>query len=293
MLRIAVQIDALVEQGLADARLAVLGREGAPSFVCRPRIEAVGQETHEIGHRLGLEDDRVDARFDALRLLRPNRLAHRLSGDPLYVQAREIEVIACEVPRTGAISAARREAEAALAGSEEPAVAVGRRRRPRRCACDVEPRAGYFRGAAGRQRRFERRCARSEIDVCGRRGEAAGLAVLEWSERGNVFAVNRRDAGNLHGLVGQAFQRAAVAVVTCRRAAPPIDPDCRCDVEVFGSTAGRNAVVGKARMRFDRAVQRDRGIFGAGGSRLRQHDFAETEGFFAGDHQLAVFRTVT
>ncbi len=293
MLRIAVQVDALVEQGLPDARLAVLGREGAPSFVCRPRIEAVGQETHQIGHCLGLEDDRVDARFDALRLLRPNRLAHRLPGDPLHVQACEIEVIASEVSRTGAIRAARREAEAALAGSEKPAVAVGRRRRPRRRAGDVEPRAGHLRGAAGRQRRFERRGAGDEIDVCGRRGETASLAVLEWSERGHVLAVHRRDAGDLHGLVGQAFQRAAVGVVAGRRAAPPLDPDGRRDVEVLGSTAGRNAVVGKARMRFDRAVQRDRGIFGAGGFRLRQHDLAETEGFFAGDHQLAVFRTVT
>ena len=110
---------------------------------------------------------------------------------------------------------------------------------------------------------------------------------------GNVLAVHRRDAGDLHGLVGQALQRVAVAVVAGRRAAPPLDPDRRRDVEVLGSTTGRDPVVGEARMRFDRAVQRDRGILGAGGLRLRQHDLAETEGFVAGEHQLAVFRTVT
>ena len=170
-------------------------------------------------------------------------------------------------------------------------LAVGRGRGRR--ACDVKPCAGHLRGSAGFQRRFERGGTGGEIGVGRRRGEAGGLAVLERPRRGHVLAVHRGDAGNLDRLVGQALQRAAVGVVARCGAAPPFDPDRRRDVEVLGAPAGRDPVAGKARVRFDRAVQRDRGIFSAGGFHLREDDLAKTEGFFAGDHQLAVLRTVT
>ena len=48
-----------------------------------------------------------------------------------------------------------------------------------------------------------------------------------------MLAVHRRDAGDLHRLVGQPLQRVGAGIVAGRRAAPAADPDGRRDVEVL------------------------------------------------------------
>ena len=103
--RVAVQVQPFVEQLLAEARLAVLGREGAAPLVSRARVERVGQEPEQVGHRLRLEDHRIGRRLDGFGVLRTDRLADRLRRYARRVEFRQIEVIPGVVARAGPVSA--------------------------------------------------------------------------------------------------------------------------------------------------------------------------------------------
>ena len=86
-------VQLLVEQLIADPALAVFSRKRAAALVRGPRVEAVGQESQEIGNRLRFEDDGVDAGLDRFRSARRDGLVDGLIDDVLSVQLREIEMI--------------------------------------------------------------------------------------------------------------------------------------------------------------------------------------------------------
>src|SRR5204863_2220147 len=126
--RVAVQVQAFVEQLLAHARLAVLRRERAATFLGGAGVEGRGQKAEQVGNRLRLENYRVRRGLDRLRVLRTDRLADRLFRDVLCIQSGEIEVVAGVIPRSGSVGAACRDAEAGVAGAEVAPVPVRGRR---------------------------------------------------------------------------------------------------------------------------------------------------------------------
>src|SRR5829696_5097428 len=145
MRRVAIQVQPLVDQRLADARLPVLSGKRAAPLVSGSRVEAAGQEPDEISDGLRLEDDRVDAWLDRLRLARSDCLANSLIDDVLRIEACEIEVIGGEVPRPGAICAAGGDTEPRASRSEVAPVAVGGGDRHRGTAGAVKAGAGDLR----------------------------------------------------------------------------------------------------------------------------------------------------
>ena len=185
MHRVAVEIEPLVEHRLADARLAVLAprtRCGLRRRFSRRRLPV--RKPTRSATACGSRMTGIDAGLDRLRLrasARPCRTA--CSAMLLRVQPREVEVIAGVIAGAGAVGAARRHAEAGLARSEVAAVAVGGRRGRGRRARGVKAGAGHLRGAAGREHGVERLGARAQIDVGGRRREAAASGYVERPER--------------------------------------------------------------------------------------------------------------
>src|SRR5262245_3757085 len=119
---IAVKVQTFVEQPLTHARLAVLRRKRAPAFVRGACVKGSGQEAHQIGDGLRLQDHRVHARLDRPRLPRLYGLPYCFLSDLPDVESREVEVIAGVETRARAVGGARGHPKAALARPEVAAI---------------------------------------------------------------------------------------------------------------------------------------------------------------------------
>jgi hypothetical protein len=99
--------------------------------------------------------------------------------------------------------------------------------------------------------------------------------------------MDRRHSCDLHRIFGHAFQCVGAGVVARDGSAPLAHPDSGRDVEVLGPSAGRDSVVGEARVRFDGALQRNDGVFGAGAPGVRKHRLANLQRLVSCEHQTA------
>ena len=249
------------------------------------RVEPAGQKTHQIGHGLGLENHRIGAWLDGFGLPRAHRLVHRLGGDVLGIEAREVVMITREIPGARAVVTPRGDAECRFARPEVAAIAVHRGCRRRGRARSMKAGARHFGGAARPERGLERLCACREIDL-GRRGrEPARFRIGERPERWYVLSMQRRDPGDLHGLLRQTFERLCARVVCSRGAAPLADPHGGRDVQILGTSARRDPVVGEAGMRLDGIVECHRGVLRTSRLGVRKHGFADCERLVPGQHQ--------
>ena len=171
--------------------------------------------------------------------------------------------------------------KSATAGLEITAVAVGGRRGRRRASRAVESGAGDLARPAGAERGLQRLRARVEVDISGRRREPFRRGVVDRAERRQILALHRRDARDLDRFVGDALQRVGAGIVAGDRAAPAPTHTVAVMSRSVGAPAGGDAVVGKARVRLDRALQRHHRVISARALRVRQHAFADLQGVVA------------
>ena len=97
MPRIAVDVDAFVEDLLADFCLSARRGEWTASFFSTASVEIESEEPEQIGDCLRLENRRIDTGFEHARITRVERFANRFVGDARGVEFRNVEMVAQEV----------------------------------------------------------------------------------------------------------------------------------------------------------------------------------------------------
>ena len=198
-------------------------------------------------------------------------------------------MIAGVIARAGSVGAARGDAEVGDRRLEITAIAV-RSRRGRRRPLAVESGAGDLGVAARADAGLQRLRARVEVDICRRRCESFRRGVFKRADVGRYS----RCTGEMRAIctASSAMRFRASAPASLPVLAPRRPNPDRCgNVEIVGAPAGGDAVVGKARVRFDGALQRYLRIVGTRGLRVRQYGFADLQAVVACQHHsAAVFK---
>ena len=173
-------------------------------------------------------------------------------------------MIAGVVAGTGAVGASRRHAEAGFARSEVAPIAVGGGGGDRRGPRGMKTGARHLRRAAGASTasRAVARAATSMSAVAARTRAPRGSRAARASARTRDAPVTRARSAPPRRPAGSSAPRRASLPVTEPRRRPTQT------VAVMSRSsdlaAGGDAIVGEPRVRFDRALQRNGGIFGAG-----------------------------
>src|SRR6185369_15191302 len=107
MPRIAIDVDALVEDLLADFGFTARRGEWAAAFFSTTRVETERKEAEQIGDCLWLENHGIHAGLKNLWIACVECFADRFVRDACGVEFRDVEVVAKEVTRTRAIGCSR------------------------------------------------------------------------------------------------------------------------------------------------------------------------------------------
>src|ERR1044072_5597091 len=103
MPRIAVDVNALVEDLLADSRFTAGRGEWTASFFSTARVETEGKEPEQIGDCLWLENPGIRAGPAHSRIAGVEGFPDRFIRHSCGVEFRHVEVVAKEVTRAGPI----------------------------------------------------------------------------------------------------------------------------------------------------------------------------------------------
>ena len=191
---IAVNIDALDQRLFGPSlRFAVRGGVGAAAFVSAAGIEA---EANQIIRGLGFENDWINAGFEGARIFgTQSASAIGFTADSGGIELGDIEMVAQEIAGAAAIGGAGRGREADQAGAVVMEIAVLGGRTTCRPVGMMEAGADHAGFFAGPNDFIDGPGALGQGDVHGGLDVAAGRLVLLRTERGHVFLVHGRDAG--------------------------------------------------------------------------------------------------
>src|SRR5215813_14220275 len=103
MPRIAVDVNALVENLLSDFALTTECAERAATFFSTPCVETKSEEPEQIGDCLGLENHGIDAGIEHPGIARIECFADRFVRNARGVEFGNVEVVAEEVTGTGPV----------------------------------------------------------------------------------------------------------------------------------------------------------------------------------------------
>src|ERR1044072_9480650 len=107
MPRIAVNVDALVEDFFPKLRFATRQREWTTSFFSTPRVKTERKESEQVGNCLRFENHRICARLEHSRIASIERFANRFICDTSSIEFADVEVVAQEVTGTGGVRCSR------------------------------------------------------------------------------------------------------------------------------------------------------------------------------------------
>src|SRR5262245_55787945 len=103
MPRVAIDVDALVEDLLTDFGFTSGGGERAATFFSAACVETKSEKPEQIGDCLWLENHWIGAGLEHTRIASVERFTYRFVGDARGVEFRNVEVVAKKVTGTGPI----------------------------------------------------------------------------------------------------------------------------------------------------------------------------------------------
>ena len=105
MPRVAIDVDALVEDLFPDLGLAPGSRIRAAALIGAPRIEA---QADQIVSRLGFKNNGIDPRFKCVRIFRGQRLFDGFPANSPGVELRNIKMVAEKITGAASVRSASR-----------------------------------------------------------------------------------------------------------------------------------------------------------------------------------------